>query len=61
MEVNFIESNPIPVKAAMAAMGLLQPVWRLPMVPPSPSSQTKIEQVLDGLGLLARREAQVAG
>ena len=61
MEANFIESNPIPVKAAMAAMGLLQPVWRLPMVPPSPSSQTKIEQALDGLGLLARREAQVAG
>ena len=29
MEVNFIESNPIPVKAAMALMGLLEPVWRL--------------------------------
>ena len=35
MEVNFVESNPIPVKAAMAMMGLLEPVWRLPMVPPS--------------------------
>ena len=30
MEVNFVESNPIPVKAAMARMGLLEPVWRLP-------------------------------
>ena len=35
MDVNFVESNPIPVKAAMALMGLLEPVWRLPMVPPS--------------------------
>ncbi|MDP8979839.1 MAG: 4-hydroxy-tetrahydrodipicolinate synthase [Acidobacteriota bacterium] len=55
MEVNFVESNPIPVKAAMAAMGLLEPVWRLPMCPPSAASQSKIEKVLDGLGLLAGR------
>jgi 4-hydroxy-tetrahydrodipicolinate synthase len=55
LEVNFIESNPIPVKAAMALMGLLEPVWRLPLVPPSPANQQKIEKVLDGLGLLAAR------
>jgi 4-hydroxy-tetrahydrodipicolinate synthase len=52
-EVNFIETNPIPVKAAMAAMGLLEPVWRLPMTPPSPQSQAKIEAVLKSLGLTA--------
>ena len=52
MNVNFVESNPIPVKAAMALMGLLQPVYRLPMVPPSPPSLTKIEMVLDAVGLL---------
>src|SRR5262249_2262381 len=34
MEINFIESNPIPVKAALALMGLLEPVWRLPLVAP---------------------------
>ncbi len=34
MEVNFIESNPMPVKAALAMMGLLEPVYRLPMVAP---------------------------
>jgi 4-hydroxy-tetrahydrodipicolinate synthase len=55
LEVNFVESNPIPVKAAMALMGLLEPVWRLPLVPPSPASQGRIEKVLDGLGLLAGR------
>jgi 4-hydroxy-tetrahydrodipicolinate synthase len=52
IEVNFIESNPIPVKAAMALMGLLEPVWRLPLVPPRPESQAKIEKVLMSLGAL---------
>jgi 4-hydroxy-tetrahydrodipicolinate synthase len=55
MNVNFIESNPIPVKAAMAAMGLLEPVWRLPMCPPSAAAQQKIEKVLEMVGLEARR------
>src|SRR4029077_17733693 len=45
MEINFVESNPIPVKAAMAAMGLLEPVWRLPMCPPSDASQKKNNKV----------------
>jgi len=52
MEVNFIESNPIPVKAAMGLMGLLEPVWRLPMVPPKPENLAKIERVLQQLGLI---------
>jgi 4-hydroxy-tetrahydrodipicolinate synthase len=52
IEVNFIESNPIPVKAAMALMGLMEPVWRLPLVPPKPESQAKIEKVLTALGLM---------
>lgn len=52
MSVNFVESNPIPVKAAMAAMGLLDEVYRLPMVPPSAASKEKIASVLKGLGLL---------
>jgi len=55
IEVNGIETNPIPVKAAMALMGLLEPVWRLPMCPPSAASQAKIEGVLETLGLLANR------
>ncbi|MBI4893919.1 MAG: 4-hydroxy-tetrahydrodipicolinate synthase [Acidobacteria bacterium] len=52
MEVNFVESNPIPVKAAMARMGLLQPVWRLPLVPPQPAAMEKIEAVLSQAGLI---------
>jgi len=52
MQVNFVESNPGPVKAAMAAMGLLEEVYRLPMVPPKPESKAKIETVLKELGLM---------
>jgi len=55
MNINFVESNPIPVKAAMALMGLLEPVWRLPMVPPSQASLGKIETVLASVGLLVRQ------
>jgi 4-hydroxy-tetrahydrodipicolinate synthase len=53
MEINFIETSPGPVKFAMARMGLLEPVWRLPLVSPQESSQRKIEGVLETLGLLA--------
>jgi 4-hydroxy-tetrahydrodipicolinate synthase len=54
MEINFIESSPIPVKSAMGLMGLLDPVFRLPMVPPKPESLEKIAGVLTHLGLLSR-------
>jgi 4-hydroxy-tetrahydrodipicolinate synthase len=61
MDVNFVESNPIPVKAAMGLMGLLEPTWRLPLVPPKPESQARIAKVLQSLGLLSKESAQVAG
>ena len=51
MQINFIEANPIPVKAAMAHLGLLKPYYRLPLVPPAPASLKKIVQVLDELAL----------
>ena len=54
MNINFVESNPIPVKAAMALMGLLEPVYRLPMCPPSAANQARIEKVLDAAGLVGR-------
>jgi len=57
MEVSFIESNPIPVKAGMALMGLLEPVWRLPLVPPKPENLAKIESVLGALGLVPAHAA----
>jgi 4-hydroxy-tetrahydrodipicolinate synthase len=54
LEVNFIETNPTPVKAAMAEMGLLEPVFRLPLVPPRVESMTRIRTVLESLALLER-------
>jgi 4-hydroxy-tetrahydrodipicolinate synthase len=52
MMVNFIESNPIPVKSAMAAMGLLEEVYRLPLVSPREASRVRIREVLSGLNLI---------
>jgi 4-hydroxy-tetrahydrodipicolinate synthase len=57
MQINFIESNPIPVKAAMAAMGLLEERYRLPMCPPKPESREKILAVLKSLNLLDAKAA----
>ena len=52
MQVNFVDSNPIPVKAAMAAMGLLEEVYRLPMCAPKAESRERIVKVLKSLDLL---------
>ena len=52
MQINFVETNPIPVKAAMAAMGLLEEVFRLPMCAPKPESREKVLSVLKALDLL---------
>ena len=54
MMVNFAESNPIPVKSAMAQMGLLEENYRLPMVAPRDGTRAKIKDVLQSLhGVLA--------
>jgi 4-hydroxy-tetrahydrodipicolinate synthase len=54
LDVNFIETNPVPVKAAMAEMGLLEAVWRLPLVPPRVENLAKIRTVLESLAILER-------
>ena len=51
MQANFVESNPIPVKAAMAALDLLEESYRLPMAAPSDASRRRIVEALRGLGL----------
>ena len=55
MEVNFVETNPIPVKSALALLGLCEPVFRLPLVPPKPESLARIRGVLESSGLLSQR------
>jgi 4-hydroxy-tetrahydrodipicolinate synthase len=60
MEINFVESNPIPVKAAMAEMGLLEPSWRLPLVAPKLDNVARIRTVLESLELVERAHAAVS-
>ncbi|MFZ0980246.1 MAG: 4-hydroxy-tetrahydrodipicolinate synthase [Candidatus Acidiferrales bacterium] len=54
LEANFIETNPGPVKAAMGLMGLLDPHFRLPMVPPKPENLEKIRGALEAVGLVQK-------
>jgi 4-hydroxy-tetrahydrodipicolinate synthase len=57
MQVNFIETNPIPVKAALAMMGVIEEVYRLPLVPMKPENRAKLEKVLAAQGLLQAQKA----
>jgi 4-hydroxy-tetrahydrodipicolinate synthase len=59
MEVNFIESSPGPVKAAMAMLGLLEENFRLPLVPITEKSRTRVREVLSEFGLI-KAAAQLA-
>ena len=52
IQVNFVESNPIPCKAAMAAMGLIEEHYRLPLVPPGAAAREKVVAVLQQLKML---------
>jgi len=52
MNINFIESNPIPVKAALAMMGVIEENYRLPLVPMTAPNREKLAKVVEELGLL---------
>jgi 4-hydroxy-tetrahydrodipicolinate synthase len=52
MEVNFIESSPGPVKAALAMMNLIGENFRLPLVPIQENSRARLREVLSELGLV---------
>jgi 4-hydroxy-tetrahydrodipicolinate synthase len=57
MKVNFIESNPGPVKAALAMLGIIQEFYRLPLVPVKQESKKKIKEILSRLGTVMMEEA----
>ena len=61
MQALFIESNPIPVKAALAALGLIHPVYRLPLVPMKAENRAKLEKVLEDLELLKEKQYAAGG
>lgn len=57
MQANFLETNPIPVKAALAMMGLIEEVYRLPLVPMKAENRAKLEKAMGAQGLLRRTAA----
>jgi 4-hydroxy-tetrahydrodipicolinate synthase len=59
MEINFIETSPGPVKAALAMMGLIEETLRLPLVPIQQESRAKLREVLSALGLLKGKSASL--
>jgi 4-hydroxy-tetrahydrodipicolinate synthase len=48
----FIETNPIPIKAALAMIGMIEEVYRLPLVPMSAANRSHLERVLTESGEL---------
>ncbi len=52
MQANFLESNPIPVKAVLAMMGRIEENYRLPMVPAKKETKAKLEKIAAEVGLL---------
>jgi 4-hydroxy-tetrahydrodipicolinate synthase len=52
MNANFVETNPIPVKAALAMMGLIEEKYRLPLVPMNSANRDRFAKVVEELGLL---------
>ena len=52
MNLNFVESNPIPVKASMALLGLCEETFRLPLCPPTETTRQALREALRELELL---------
>jgi 4-hydroxy-tetrahydrodipicolinate synthase len=57
MQANFIESNPLPVKATLAMMGRLEEVYRLPLVPMRRDTRSKLQKIATEVGLIAKPAA----
>jgi 4-hydroxy-tetrahydrodipicolinate synthase len=54
MQANFIESNPMPVKAVLAMMGKIEEVYRLPMLPMRRDTRSKLQKIAAEAGLISQ-------
>jgi 4-hydroxy-tetrahydrodipicolinate synthase len=54
MQANFIESNPMPVKAVLAMMGRIEEAYRLPMVPMRRDTRSRLQKIATEAGLVAK-------
>jgi 4-hydroxy-tetrahydrodipicolinate synthase len=57
MQANFVESNPLPVKAVLAMMGKIEEVYRLPLLPMRRDTRSKLQRVVTDIGLVAKPAA----
>ena|SRR5690242_2210832 len=60
MQANFIESNPLPVKAVLSMMGKIQEVYRLPLLPMRKDTRSKLQRIATEAGVVAKAAAPVA-
>jgi 4-hydroxy-tetrahydrodipicolinate synthase len=60
MQANFIESNPLPVKAVLAMMGKIEEVYRLPLLPMRRDTRSKLQKIATEAGVIAAAEASAA-
>lgn len=60
MQANFIESNPLPVKAALAMMGKIEEVYRLPLLPMRRDTRSRLQKVVTEAGLITKPAAPAA-
>ena len=60
MQANFIESNPLPVKAVLAMMGRIEEVYRLPLLPMRRDTRSKLQKVVTDAGLITKPAAPAA-
>ena len=52
MTINYVDSNPIPVKAALAMLGLIEENYRLPLLPIDDEKREQIKEVLLALDII---------
>jgi 4-hydroxy-tetrahydrodipicolinate synthase len=60
MQANFIESNPLPVKAVLAMMGKIEEVYRLPLLPMRRDTRSRLQKIATEAGIIARPAAPSA-
>ena len=60
MQANFLESNPLPVKAVLAMMGKVEEVYRLPLLPMRRDTRSKLQKIAAEAGLVAKAAGPVA-
>jgi 4-hydroxy-tetrahydrodipicolinate synthase len=54
MQVNFLESSPLPVKAVLAMMGKIEEVYRLPLLPMRRDTRSRLQKIATEAGLIAK-------